>query len=187
MTRDAISCLGLCVAIFLALVLQEFIPPLAGMGMARVVLVPMVVCYAALTLPFVFVLPTVLFAGICMDLMNLQWVDDKPEIAFGATIFYFIAVGAVCQGLRVLFLRGYWWLFGLMSALSTSLLLALQFIFISYRRFDTGGMEWNDIVLWRVFTPGLIAFLIAPLFHLLAYFANRSLLPAETRAPRIYG
>lgn len=190
MTRDVISCLGLCVTIFLALIVQEFIPPLAGMGLARVLLVPMIVCYAALALPFPFMLITVFFGGLGMDLMNLQWIDGKdglvPEIAPGATIFYFLAVGLVCQGLRVLFLRGYWWLFSLMSGLSTSLLLLLQFIFISYRRFETGGIEWDAIVVWRVLVPGVIAFLLAPLFHLLAYFIGRSLLPMESRS-RVFG
>jgi len=190
MTRDALSCLGLCVTIFLALILQEFIPPLAGLEQARVILVPMIVCYAALALPFPFMLLAVLFGGMGMDLINLQWVDGKngmvPEIAPGATIFYFLAVGLVCQGLRVLFLRGYWWLFSLMSGLSTSLLLLLQFVFISYRRFDTGGIEWSAVVLWRVFTPGLIAFLLAPLFHLLAYLTGRSLLPVGSRS-RVFG
>ena len=187
MKREILSCLGLCGVAFLALIVQEFIPPLAGMGMARVLLVPMVVCFAALTLPFAFMLVVVFFSGLAMDFLNLQWVGDKPEIAVGATVFYFFAVGAICQGLRVLFLRGYWWLFSLMSGLATSLLLALQFLYISYLRFDTGGIEWNAVVLWRIFTPGLIAFLLAPLFHLLAYFVGRNLLPVETRSSRVYG
>ncbi|HEY5791940.1 MAG TPA: hypothetical protein VIS74_01500 [Chthoniobacterales bacterium] len=186
MTRDAISCLGLCAAIFAALILQEFIPPLAGMEDARVVLAPMVVCYAALALPFPFMLVAVFWAGFSLDFMNLQWVDGKPEIAPGATIFYFLGVGLLCQGLRVLFLRGYWWLFSLMSGLATSLLLLLQFVFISYRRFETGGIEWSTLVLWRIGLPGLIAFLIAPIFHLLAYLTGRSLLPAVTRS-RVFG
>ena len=132
-------------------------------------------------------LVVVFFSGLSLDLLNLQWVEDKPEIAPGTTVLYFLALGAICQGLRVLFLRGYWWLFSLMSGLATSLLLAMQFMFLSYRRFDTGGIEWNALVFWRIFTPGLIAFLLAPLFHVLAYLAGRNLLPAETRPPRVYG
>ena len=48
----AVAWLSLALAIFLALIIEEFLPPVRFLHGARVFLVPMLFCYGALAMPF---------------------------------------------------------------------------------------------------------------------------------------
>jgi len=183
--KDAATCLLVLLLIWCSLIVQEFIPPLYGLDGARVLLVPMFVVYASLGLPFPYMVVVAFLAGWGSDLAGAQFVNGAPELAVGTTIFIFLAVGMICQGLRILFLRGYWWLFSLMSGVSTSALLAIQFILISLRRFEHGGLEFNSVVLYRILVPGVIAFLLAPFVQVAGHFLGRLVFPTEERR-RVY-
>ncbi|MFV0338893.1 MAG: hypothetical protein ACK5LK_11710 [Chthoniobacterales bacterium] len=179
--KDALTALFVIFLIGCALVFQEFFQPMTAYGGARVLFVPMLVVYAALRLPFPYMLLIAFFGGWSSDLMSVHLIDGKAELAVGTSIFFFLIVGSICQGLRVLFLRGQWWLFSLMSGLATSLLLALQFFLISFRRFDSGGLEWNYAVTLRILIPGFIALLIAPLFQGCGFFLERLIFREKIR------
>jgi hypothetical protein len=114
-----------------------------------------------------------LTAGFLSDFMSLQIVERittssdlyavhamaaSVEIPAGWSILLFVGFGLICQGLRPLVLRGQWWLPALMSAGTTIAYLALQFLMITMRRFDEGGLFWSETVAWRILAPGLIAF-----------------------------
>jgi hypothetical protein len=169
--KVAILTASLLVAIFVALVVQELIPPVDMFLGARVLLVPVVFCYGALVLPFPAMLGLAMFAGLLSDLANLQVIGDSVEISVGWSILVYVAIGSVCQGLRPLVLRGHWEIHAGMSGLATSGILLLQFFAISLRRFDAGGFIYNDVVFWRILGPGVIALLLAPVLYFLIGFA----------------
>lgn len=165
----AIGWLSLALAIFFALVIQQFIPPLHGLNGARVFLVPMLFFYGALAMPVWAMLIMAVYTGLCLDLLNLQAVGGQVEIALGWSIVYFVISGLLAHGFQPAFLRGHWWLHTLISAFGTSLYLALQYAMISFRR---EGFVFNEIVVWLILAPGLIAALFAPLVHLIAVQAG---------------
>ncbi len=185
--KVAILTACLLVAVFAALVLQELIPPMDMFLGARVLLVPLVFCYGALTLPFPAMLGFALFAGLLSDLANLQVLGDAVEIPVGWSILVYVAIGSICQGLRPLVLRGHWEIHAGMSGLSTSVILLLQFFAISLRRFDEGGFIYNDVVFWRIVGPGVVALLLAPMLYFVVGFAvGRIELPGRAERGRGY-
>lgn len=172
MMRTALITLGLMVAVFVALIIEEFLPPVELLDGARVMLVPMIFCYGALTLPFGVMLGLAFFAGLLSDLSALQVVAGTVEISVGWSILVYVAIGSICQGMRPLVLRGHWEIHAGMSGVTTSIILALQFMMITLRRFDTGGLVYSDTVLWRILGPGIVALLLAPLFYFVVALAS---------------
>ncbi len=192
--KDVLSTAALVVAIFLSFVIQEFIPPVAAADGARIYLVPVFFCYGACVLPFAGMIVLAFEAGFLSDFLSLQIVQQvsqtndldalhavvsSVEIPPGWAILLFVAFGAICQGLRPLVLRGHWWLPALMSAGTTVAYLAVQFLMITMRRFDEGGLFWSETVAWRVLAPGLMASLLTMVLVLVvmlvdgAFFAGR--------------
>ena len=159
----AIGWFSLALAIFLALIIQEFIPPLRFLHGARVFLVPMLFCYGALSMPFWAMLLMAIYAGFLTDLAHLNVVNGHVEIALGWSIVVFVFFGLFAHGLQPAFLRGRWWVHVLLSAVCTCVFLALQFVMISFRR---QGFFFNEMVAWRILAPGVIAAAIAPFVHL---------------------
>jgi hypothetical protein len=159
--KDSLLSLGLIVAVFLLLTIQEFIPPMEFFGGARVNLVPMLFVYGALVVPFPLMLLLAVAIGLLSDLAILQVVGGSAEIGLGWSILFFLAVGLICQGLRPLILRGHWEIHPLMSALTAIVYLALQFGMITLRRFEDGGFFYSDAVTWRILGPGIITLIIA--------------------------
>ncbi len=176
----AIGWLALALAIFAALIMQEFIPRLDGLNGARVLLVPMLFFYGALTMPVWAMLLLAVYSGLVMDLMSLQIISGQVEIALGWSIVYFVIFGLLAHGFHPAFQRGHWWLHTLIAAVGTSLYLALQYAMISFRR---EGFVFNELVVWRILAPGLIAALFAPLVHLIAVQAGH-LIPGLSSSRR---
>ncbi len=158
--------LAAALAVFIALIIQEFIPPIDALHGARVLLVPMLFCYAALAMPAWAMLLFAVYTGMLTDLATLQIVDGRVEIALGWSIVYFVLFGLLAHGFQPAFLRGHWWLHLLLGALGTCAFLALQYAMICFRREE---LIFNELVAWRILAPGLIAAIIAPLVHLLVY------------------
>lgn len=171
--KDAILAFILLLAIFLALILQEFLPPLDGVGGSKMQFVPLLFCLGALGLPYPWMLFLALGGGFLLDIMSLQFLNNQPEIGLSTAVFFLLLVGAICQGLRPMFLRGHWWLLGLMAGLSTAAWPALQFLLLSLRRLEEGGWQWHEEILWRIFLPAAFAAVISPvLFFLLRLIAG---------------
>lgn len=169
---------GLLLTCFFLLCLQEFIAPAYGFGGARVQFVPLLFCFGALLMPFPLALLWALGCGLLFDLSQLQFVGDQPEISFGVSALFFIVTASVCHGVRPLFLRGNWWILSVLGFASTVALLALQYILISLRRFEYGGLFWSQEVFLRMLYPAFLAALLAPLLVVLYYFTV-----GRTRAP----
>jgi len=149
-------------AIFLSFVLQNFLPKLSGLGGAQILFVPALFCYAAIAFPFPIMLLAAVYTGLLSDIDQLHVIDGNVEIALGWSILIYAAFGSLCQGFRDGFLRGHWWLLSLLSALTTISILALQFAMISFRR---GGFIFDQLVLWRILTPGVLSLLISPFIY----------------------
>lgn len=156
---------ALLLAIFLSFPLQEILPPVAGFYGARILFVPMLFCYGALAFPFPAMLLLAIYAGLLTDLAYLHVVSGQVEIAAGWSIVYFVILGMFVHGFQPAYQRGHWWIHVVLSILATSLLLALQFVMISFRR---EGLAFGEVTAWRIMGSGLIAGICAPLLLLIA-------------------
>ena len=154
--------LAACIGVFVAFLLQQALPAIHVLHGARFVFVPMIFCYAAMALPFPAMLFAAFFTGLLSDLMYLNVVEGRVEIALGCSIVFFVIYGCIANGFRPSYLRGHWWPVIPLSVICTSSFLLVQFAMISLRR---DGFVFDQAILWRLFAPGLLAGLFAPLLH----------------------
>jgi len=173
--RVAAGLLATFFGVFIALLLQQALPPINAFDGARWLFVPTIFCLAAISLPFPAMLAAALFTGFFCDLAYLHVVGGQVEIALGCSIIFFVVLGSIANGFRPSFERGRWWPLIPLSALGTSAFLLLQFAMISLRR---QSLEFEAAVAWRILMPGALA----AVFSLALYFAVRqlaALLPAS--------
>jgi len=168
--------------IFVAFLLQEALPHVHAIHGARFIFVTMIFCYAAMVLPFPAMVFAALYTGLLSDLMYLNIVSGRVEIALGWSIVFFVIVGCIAQGLQPGLHRGHWWPLIPLSAVATSGYLLLQFGMISLRR---EGFVFEEAVAWRILAPGALAALFSPLLYLAIEWMNR-FLPSEPKRVRGY-
>jgi len=166
--RAAIGLLASFAGVFVALLVQQAIPPVHAFEGARWLFVPAIFCLAAISLPFPAMLGAALFTGFLCDLAYLHVVGGQVEIALGCSIIFFVILGSVANGFRPSFERGRWWPLVPLSAVGTSSFLLLQFAMISLRR---QSLEIEAAVAWRILLPGALA----AVFSVALYFAVRQL------------
>ncbi len=160
---------------FLSVVVQHFIPPLSFLHGARVFLLPAIMLYGALALPFGFMLALAAFCGLMWDALTVQVIDVsvgasiKPvvEIALGWSILLYATLGAVMSGFRPLFLRGRWEIHCLMTGLCTALVVLAEFLMLSVRRIALfeGSFVYTPEIGWRIGGAGIVALFLAPLIY----------------------
>ncbi|MBE2179058.1 MAG: hypothetical protein IAE97_01105 [Chthoniobacterales bacterium] len=159
-----IRALVLVAAIYAAVILQEFIPPLAFLDDARVLLVPALFCYGALWLPFPAMLGLALYTGFVSDLANLHVIGDRVEIGLGWSMLCYVLLGTVLNTFRRPFLSGRWEIHCLASGVVTLLLLLGQYLMVCLRR---ESFLFNQTVAWQIVSPAVLALLAAPLIYVL--------------------
>jgi hypothetical protein len=152
--------LVLVALVFIAQIIEIFIPPLQWMFNAHVYIVPLIVFYGAIALPFPFMLTLAFIAGFLWDALAAQVLDARVEISFGWSIMLYAVLAAIMHGLKPLFNRGRWEVHCVLSGVCTSLILLSQYLMISFRR---GSLLFNREVWWQIGGPGLLAMLMAPL------------------------
>ncbi|MGH8092481.1 MAG: hypothetical protein ACREIF_03280 [Chthoniobacterales bacterium] len=166
--------------VFLAQLVEIFIPPLDWMFNAHVYIVPVIVFYGAVALPFPLMLALAFVAGFLWDAMTVQVLDAHVEISFGWTILLYAVLAAIMHGLKPLFNRGRWEVHCVLSGIGTSLILLCQYLMISFRR---GSIFFNREVWWQIGGPGLLAIFMAPLIfwslHWLSGLTNNPYLARE--------
>ena len=150
----------LLVLTLLAQVVEFFIPPLEWMYNARIYIVPVIVFYGAMALPFPLVLALAGFAGFLLDAVTVQALGSRVEISVGWSILLYAVLASIMHGLRPLFIRGRWEVHCVMSGLCTSAILLSQYLMISFRR---GSLVFTHEAWWQIGGPGVIAMLMAPL------------------------
>jgi len=175
--RTAVGLVSLLFCVLACLLLQQFLPPFSYLHGARLVLVPMVFCYAAIALPFPAMLAGAVFTGLVSDLMYLHVVDGQVEIALGWSIFFFVIFGCISHGLHDSLERNRWWVCVPVAAIATCAYLFAQFAMISFRR---SGFVADPAILWRILAPGIAAAILAPFLHFLVRFFA-SFLPEPPR------
>ncbi len=168
---------------FVSLVIQQFIPPLEFLHHARVFLMPLVLFYGALALPYGLMLALAFGCGLMWDAMSAQILDIKVagmmtstvEIALGWSILVYATLGSVMSGFRPLFKRGRWEIHCLMSGVCTSLIVLAEFLMLSVRRaaLDHSAFVFTPEIGWRIGGAGLIALFLAPIaFWILSTLAD---------------
>jgi hypothetical protein len=160
----------LLVLTFVAQIVEFFIPPLDWMYNAHIYIVPIIVFYGAMSLPFPAVMGLAFFAGFMLDALTAQVLGNRVEISIGWSILLYAVLAAIMHGLRPLFIRGRWEVHCIMSGLCTSAILLSQYLMISFRR---GSLFFTREAWWQIAGPGLIAMIMAPLaFWILHWIAG---------------
>lgn len=160
----------LLILTFVAQISEFFIPPLEWMYNARICLVPVIVFYGAMALPFPLVLALAGFAGFLLDLVTVQVLGDKVENSIGWSILLYAVLAAIMHGLRPLFIRGRWEVHCIMSGLCTSAIILSQYLMIAFRR---GSLVFTPEAWWQIGGPGVMAMLMAPLVFWLLHSLGR--------------
>jgi hypothetical protein len=124
--------LTLLVLTFLAQLLEFFIPPLDWMYNARIYVMPLIVFYGAVVLPFPLMLILAGFAGFLLDAVTVQALGPQVEISVGWSILLYAVLAAIMHGLRPLFIRGRWEVHCIMTGVCTSGILLSQYLMIAF-------------------------------------------------------
>ena len=156
----------LVVLTFLAQIVELFIPPLDWMYNARIYIVPLVVFYGAMALPFPLMLTLAAFAGFLLDVLTMQVIGDRVEITLGWSILVYAVLASIMHGLRPLFIRGRWEIHCIMCGLCTSLIQLSQYLMITFRR---GSILFTPEAWWQIGGPGVMALIMAPLMFWLLH------------------
>jgi hypothetical protein len=169
--------IALVILIFLSFLFQLFLPPILFLKGAPILIAPAIFFYGCLAFPFPLVLALTFVTGLLHDLFVVPQAVAHIDFPVGTSILIYLIPGLVMHGMRPFFLRYRWGthclLAGLAAALTPFLLLA-QYAILSFER---GEVFFSDVILWRIFGPGLISiviapcvfFILTPLSHLLRY------------------
>jgi len=157
----------LVAAEFIALALQEYIPPMPY-G-ARLMLLPLVFFYGALAVPLPGMLFLAFTGGFMWDaLVATQVVDGNLEISLAWSIVMYAALGAIMNGFRPLFQRGHGWeIHCLLSGPLLSIFVLSEYLMITFRR---GGFIFPKIIWWRIGGEGLAAMIVSPILFLVLHW-----------------
>src|SRR5437868_5535054 len=156
--------------VLVAQIAELFIPALPWLYNAHVYIVPVIVFYGAMALPFPLMLALALYAGVLLDAVTVQVIGGKVEISTGSSILIYGVLAGVMHGLRPLFARGRWEVHCILSGVFTSLIVLAQYLMISFRR---GSFIFTREIWWQIGGPGLVAMAMAPiLFWLLQWSAQ---------------
>jgi hypothetical protein len=150
----------LLVLVLIAQIAESFIPALPWLYNAHIYIVPVIVFYGAMALPFPLMLALALYAGLLLDVLTVQVIGGKVEISMGSSILLYGVLAGFMHGLRPLFVRGRWEVHCILSGICTSLIVLAQYLMISFRR---GSLVFTPEVWWRIAAPGLITMAIAPI------------------------
>jgi hypothetical protein len=149
----------LLVLVLIAQIAEFFIPTVDWMYHAHIYIVPVIVFYGAMALPFPLMLGLALFAGILLDALTVQVIGAKVEISMGWSILLYAVLAGIMHGMRPLFIRGRWEVHCILSGICTSAIILAQYLMITFRR---GSFLFTREVWWQIGGPGLIAMLMAP-------------------------
>ena len=152
----------LVVSAYLAVIAQEFLPAMPFFAGARVLLLPVIVCYALLWMPFPAALAFALYAGLIGDLAMLHVDGDRVEIGLGWSMLYYVLLAAVLRLLPALKLEVRWETHCLASGAATFFLLIGQCLMVCLRR---ESFIFSGDVFAQTIGPALAALILAPLLY----------------------
>lgn len=162
----------LALLIFLASIVQRYIPPIIWLKESAILLAPALLFYGCLTLPFPAVLGLTFYTGLINDLLTVPFAQES-NYSIGTSIVLLLIPALIMHGFSSTFLRGRWGtnlLLAELAAVLTPFLLLGQYGIISFER---RAFFYNDVVMWRILGPGVIAIVISPcVFLVLAYLSD---------------
>lgn len=174
----------LVVLIFLASVLQRYIPPIIWLKGSAILLAPAILFYGCLTLPFPQVLALTFFTGLINDLLTVP-LTPESNFSIGTSILLLLIPALIMHGFSSTFLRGRWFtnfMLAELAAILTPFLLLAQYGIISFER---RAFFYNDVIMWRILGPGVIAIVISPcVFLVLAYLSDLLRYEPQLERPR---
>lgn len=141
---------------------QIFLPPLPWLHGAHIVLMPIIMFYGTLALPWGLAMVLTFCCGLMWDLLTIQVIDSTVEISLGWSIVVYSLMGSMMHGFRPLFLKGRWEVHCLLTGLFTSVILLVEYLAITFRRHNP---QFPEQLWWLVGGSGLIAMLLAPVFY----------------------
>ena len=150
----------LLVLVLIAQIAEFFIPALPWLYNAHIYIVPVIVFYGAVALPFPLMLALAFYAGLLLDALTVQVIGGKVEISMGSSILLYGVLAGFMHGLRPLFVRGRWEVHCILSGICTSLIVLAQYLMITFRR---GSLVFTPQIWWQIVAPGLVAMAIAPI------------------------
>ena len=172
----------LLVLVLIAQIAEFFLPVLPWLYNAHIYIVPMIVFYGAMALPFPLVLALAFYAGMLLDALTAQVISGKVEISVGWSILLYGVLAGIMHGLRPLFMRGRWEVHCILSGVGTSLIILAQYLMITFRR---GSLVFTPEIWWQIGGPGLIAMAMAPILFWFLQWMGRitaySYLPERDR------
>ena len=92
----------LLLLVLIAQIAEFFIPALPWLYNAHVYIVPMIVFYGAMALPFPLMLSLALFAGVLLDALTVQVIGGKVEISTGSSILIYGVLAGIMHDIRVI-------------------------------------------------------------------------------------
>jgi hypothetical protein len=152
----------LVVLIIGAFVFQFFLPPVLLLSGAAILFAPALYFYGCLSLPFPLMLALTFVTGLLDDLFMVPQTKGHSDYTAGVSILVYLLPGLIMHGLKPLFLRHRWELHLLLAEIAAALtpfLLLAQYAILSIERTN---FFFNDVIVWRIFGPGLISLLITP-------------------------
>ena len=164
----------LLVLIFIAQIAEFFIPALPWMFNAHIYIVPLIVFYGAMVLPFPMMLALAFYAGFLLDTLTVQIIGPRVEISLGWSILLYAVLAGIMHGLRPLFVRGRWEVHCVVAGLCTSAIILAQYLMITFRR---GSFLFTREVWWQIGAPGLMAILISPVVFYILHWIARATYP----------
>jgi hypothetical protein len=166
-----IRALVLVLSAYAAVIVQEFLPGMPFFAGAHVLLLPVIVCYAVIRLPFPAALAFALYAGLLGDLSMLQVDGERVEIGLGWSMLYYVLLVGVLRLLPSIAPEPRWETHCLASGAATLFLLTGQYLMVCLRResFFLSGAVFAQII-----GPAVAALLLAPLlYHFFGLFPDR--------------
>jgi hypothetical protein len=171
----------LVVLIFVAQIAEFFIPALPWLFNAHIYIVPLIVFYGAMVLPFPMMLALALYAGFLLDTLTVQVLGPRVEISLGWSILLYAVLAGIMHGLRPLFVRGRWEVHCVVAGICTSAVILAQYLMITFRRGaltrDIFGGVFTREVWWQIGAPGLVAILISPIVFYILHWIARATYP----------
>src|SRR5947208_7082586 len=93
----------LLVLVVIAQIAEFFIPVLPWLYDAHVYIVPVIVFYGAMALPFPLMLALALCAGLLLDALTVQVIGGKVEISAGSSFLLYGVLEGIIHGRRLRF------------------------------------------------------------------------------------
>lgn len=175
---------------FASLVVQFLVPPIDALHHAKMILTPVFLSYIALAFEYPFVLAFAFIAGFVWDALTVQFIPRQGSLAveiwLGWSIILYGVVGSLMHGMRPWFQRGKWFVHPMLSGLSASAIVLVEYLMISLQRMEETHLFFFPGSLWiRVLGHGLICLIAALpfclIFSLAAKLFRFEIIPEESR------